>query len=409
MVALSTATPASAFFFFRDDGTRYGSPMPSPTLTPDAARRKKSAMPKRARPLTPAEQGRQDEVLAKAKGRLLQAVITLDGQYLMLFADGEEIARSPVSTGTRSNPTPTGIFSVLEKRRHHRSNLYSNAPMPYMQRITWSGVALHQGVLPGYPASHGCIRLPESFARLMWSATKSGARVVIAREAVAPQAFAHPRLFTLKPKPAEPPPTVAPQAVADPVKVAEATTVATDAAPEMASPPAATDAPQAAPASPQPEAKPLKPGPITVFVSRKEQKLFVRKGFEPVFDAPVTIDNLGEPLGTHLFTAMAVPDDEGTLRWTALTMPPKAVAKPATAVAGKGRRPAGGRAMPISAEPAPAVVMPNPATALDRITIPAETLERVTELMTAGASFIVSDYGLGPETGKGTDFIVVTR
>lgn len=392
LAALSaTATPAAAFLFFRDDGVGYGGVERPPAPAASKPRRPlPTARPKPARPLTPLEQARQDEILAKAKGRLLQVVISLDGQYLALFADGEEIARSPVSTGTRSHPTPTGIFSVLQKRRHHRSNIYSNAPMPYMQRITWSGVALHQGVLPGYPASHGCIRMPEAFSRLMWSATKAGARVVIAREAVAPQPFAHARLFTLKPVAT----AAVPQAAAEGVKVAEAATTASDAAPA------------AAPAAPAPEAKPLPPGPITVFISRKEQKLFVRQGFEPVFEAPVRIDNAGEPLGTHLFTALAVAGDAAALRWTVLTLPSAARPAPAEA-ANTDRTASGGRAVPISMAPSPPP--PSPAAALDRIGIPEEARARVTELMSAGASLIVSDHGRGPETGKGTDFIVLTR
>ena len=109
-----------------------------------------------------------------------------------------------VSTGTASHPTPTGVFSIIEKDRFHRSNLYHNAPMFFMQRVTWSGVAMHEGVLPGYPASHGCIRLPRDFAARLWPTTKLGVRVIIARDEVAPVDFAHPRLFAPRPKPTEP-------------------------------------------------------------------------------------------------------------------------------------------------------------------------------------------------------------
>ena len=104
----------------------------------------------------------------------LQIVISLDRQRLSLFSDGILIAQSPVSTGVRRHPTPTGIFSVIQKQLFHRSNLYSDAPMPYMQRITWSGVAIHEGVLPGHPASHGCIRLPRDFAIRLYSLTRLG-------------------------------------------------------------------------------------------------------------------------------------------------------------------------------------------------------------------------------------------
>ena len=97
------------------------------------------------------------------------------------------------------------VFSVIGKELWHRSNIYSAAPMPYMQRITWSGVAMHAGVLPGYPASHGCIRLPTEFAVRLWHTTKSGARVIIARNEIAPVEIAHPRLFVRRQKPPEPP------------------------------------------------------------------------------------------------------------------------------------------------------------------------------------------------------------
>src|SRR5216683_7058718 len=94
----------------------------------------------------------------------LQIIISIADQRVLLFDNGALIARSSVSTGTQGHPTPLGVFSVISKQRWHRSNIYSAAPMPYMQRITWSGIALHAGVVPGHPASHGCIRLPEEFA-----------------------------------------------------------------------------------------------------------------------------------------------------------------------------------------------------------------------------------------------------
>src|SRR5512134_3339757 len=107
-----------------------------------------------------------------------------------------------------------GVFSIIQKHKMHRSNIYSGAPMPYMQRITWSGVALHAGVLPGYPASHGCIRLPTDFAVRLWDMTKMGVRVIVARRAVAPAEFAHPQLALLK-KSAEPAPVAEPAKPAD--------------------------------------------------------------------------------------------------------------------------------------------------------------------------------------------------
>src|SRR5215471_13068762 len=118
---------------------------------------------------------------AKAKARgVLALVVSIDKQQVTLYSDGRPIAHSRVSTGVPGHPTPTGVFSVIQKDRWHRSNIYYNAPMYYMQRITWSGVAMHEGVVPNSPASHGCIRLPGAFARQMWGITKLGVRVIIA-------------------------------------------------------------------------------------------------------------------------------------------------------------------------------------------------------------------------------------
>src|SRR5258708_10081864 len=90
-----------------------------------------------------------------------------------------------------------GVFSVIQKQKLHHSNIYSGAPMPYMQRITWSGVAIHAGVLPGYPASHGCIRMPMAFAVKMWNWTKMGARVLVTPGEMTPHSFSHPMLAWL--------------------------------------------------------------------------------------------------------------------------------------------------------------------------------------------------------------------
>jgi hypothetical protein len=96
------------------------------------------------------------------------------------------------------HPTPMGVFSIIQKHKFHHSNIYSGAPMPYMQRITWSGVAMHAGVLPGYPASHGCIRMPMAFAVKMWNWTKMGARVIVTPGEITPANFSHPLLVTQK-------------------------------------------------------------------------------------------------------------------------------------------------------------------------------------------------------------------
>ena len=130
----------------------------------------------------------------------LQIIISIADQQLSLYDNGALIARSSVSTGVQGHPTPLGVFSVISKERWHRSNIYSGAPMPYMQRITWSGIALHAGVVPGHPASHGCIRLTNDFAIRLWHLAKRGTRVIIARDDVRPVEIANSHLFVSKPK-----------------------------------------------------------------------------------------------------------------------------------------------------------------------------------------------------------------
>ena len=359
-----------------------------------------------------------DDVAAKAKG-LLSVIISIDKQQLTLYSDGQPIARSRVSTGVPGHPTPTGVFSVIQKDRWHHSNIYSNAPMYFMQRITWSGVAMHEGVVPNHPASHGCIRLPGAFARQMWGITRLGVRVIITHGDVGPVAISNERLFTLKHEPAEPkgeaqansPETVGGvfsalelaqlskrggQASNTVLDVSRPLTPALDAMAYAIGAPRETTGPDVKPAEP----RPLKPGPISVFISRKEGKLFVRKGFEPVFDAPVTFEQPDRPLGTHVFTALAVNDDNTTLRWNVVSMPGATKAAPVKkSVKGKHVEPAAAPFVPAS----------NASEALDRVTIPPEALQRISELMSPGASLIISDKGLGGETGKGTDFIVLTR
>ena len=106
-------------------------------------------------------------------------VVSIPSQKLYVFKDGTLWDWSPVSTGKRGHATPTGAFSILQKRVRHRSNIYSNAPMPYMQRLTWAGVALHAGHVPGYPASHGCIRLPRAFAQKLFQLTDPASTAVL--------------------------------------------------------------------------------------------------------------------------------------------------------------------------------------------------------------------------------------
>src|SRR5262252_2561229 len=296
------------------------------------------------------------ETSKQPSGPLMLAV-SIANQRVTVYDNGTPIATSPISSGMAGHSTPMGVFSVIQKQRWHHSNLYSNAPMPYMQRITWSGVALHAGVLPGYPASHGCIRLPEAFAVRLWSMTKIGARVVVTRNDAAPYEINHPRLAELVKAP-EP----APEAVTlntstsatntDGSEIAPGATVAasTDRANGDAAVPeksqddsehpalatstsvsqqvehvAGVNKPDALPPAieppvltpiPMPRAKAVdllqRPGPISLFVSRK--------GFVPVFDTPITIAHREMPLGTHVFTAIPSSDDSAGIRWLAVSI-----------------------------------------------------------------------------------------
>ena len=139
-----------------------------------------------------------------ANGEPMTLVVSLSQQKVDIFRGTTHVSSSRVSTGMRGFATKAGVFSILEKRRHHHSNIYSGAPMPWMQRLTWSGTALHGGVVPGYPASHGCVRLPFSFAPKLFGITTVGEHVVVARDPVTPQPIEHANLFNPLPPAAAP-------------------------------------------------------------------------------------------------------------------------------------------------------------------------------------------------------------
>jgi lipoprotein-anchoring transpeptidase ErfK/SrfK len=115
------------------------------------------------------------------------AIVSLPDQRVHVYRNGVRIAASSCSTGKLGHLTPTGVFKILQKDKNHHSSTYNNAPMPYMNRLTWSGIALHAGQLPGYPASHGCVRLPKEFAELLFGVTKLGMTVVIADDKSQPE------------------------------------------------------------------------------------------------------------------------------------------------------------------------------------------------------------------------------
>jgi hypothetical protein len=415
-LALFGGGPAEAAYYnYGYYGYGYRAP---PVRRPRAVRKKRTRKPR-------AEQAKK-EAPKPIKGPLT-VVVSIGEQRVRVFDATTKIADSPTSTGMRAHPTLTGVFSVIQKERMHHSNLYANAPMPYMQRLTWSGTAMHTGVLPGYAASHGCIRLPNSFAVRLWKLTKLGTRVIVARHGLQPEPIAHAKLDELKRKPAEATPMV--EGAAGKTAANEGL-VATDglgtpmpnmseALPKPAVPlltelkpiiderympaPAAEPwlGPSIDPTAPAAAPKPLKPGPVAIFISKKEGKLFVRKGFEPVFDVPVKIENPDLPLGTHVFTAAENRDGSLAMNWIALSLPADS-----RVAARSNRRRSKNR---VAEPPVPPVATATAAEALDRVELPAEAVDRLAEMLGPGASLIISDKGLGYQTGKGTGFIVLSR
>jgi len=134
----------------------------------------------------------------RAAGEPIMAIVSIKAQQVVFYDADGWILRAPVSTGTKDRETPAGVFAVVDKEVDHRSNMYDDAHMPHMQRITWNGIALHGGPLPGYAASHGCVRMPFGFAERLYNKTRIGMRVIIAPGDPAPVDFSHPALLVPK-------------------------------------------------------------------------------------------------------------------------------------------------------------------------------------------------------------------
>jgi hypothetical protein len=398
-----------------------------------------------------------ESVESRPAGPPVMAIVSLRNQRITVYDAKGWILKAPVSSGQTGRETPSGIFSVLQKRAEHWSNLYDDAFMPHMQRITWSGIALHGGPLPGYPASHGCVRMPFEFAAQLFDATSLGMRVIVAPGDVVPVDIAHPALFLPDREAAAV--AAARAAEADeatrkaeqvrlaaltatreaararmPVRTAEtlrrraeielaaaerllgstpsteareqaedakAKAVARiaelqkeldaaqavlqpllDAAAQAREFAVATEAARVA--AVQAARDTAREGePLSVFISRKTQRLYVRRAFQQILETPVTVRDPDRPIGTHVFTAM---ETHGTdMRWSVVSL-----------VDG---RPAGdGMA---SAESAGA------RAALDRIDIPQEALDRIAGKASPRSSLIISDEPLSSETGNETEFVVV--
>lgn len=410
-----SAAPAAAQGFWPEDQDTgyYGSYRMPDIMAPEPARRPAAAKRRKAVPVEMPKDAR------KPRGPLVIA-ISLDRQSLKLYDADGFYAEAPVSTGMRGHTTPMGVFSVIQKNKYHRSNIYSNAPMPYMQRLTWSGIALHAGVLPGYPASHGCIRMPMNFAVKLWSWTRMGARVIVAPGEVAPSDVSHPLLATQRlPLVAATPattPVVTRTADASATLPAVPATTATDATSEskLAAAVPAPAADSAADKATPPDAATVKPdapakrstAPIAIFISGKDGKLYARQNFAPIFETPVTITASDRPLGTHVFTAKADAAQPDAFTWSVVSLPPSLRPVPGTA----DNRTARNR----NADTASAITPPapnSPTEALDRLTIPDDIKAQIAEALTSASSIIVSDQGIAAsgETGQGTDFIMRLR
>jgi hypothetical protein len=397
---------------------------------------------RQARPAQPTE-----AVAPRDAGEPLMAIVSIKSQHVTIYDAEGWILRAPISSGTKGRETPAGVFSVLEKDKDHHSNLYDDAWMPNMLRITWSGIALHGGPLPGYAASHGCVRMPYDFAEKLFDKVPIHMRVIIAPNDAEPVEFSNPALFMPKSEAIAAAPartkTLSREAQEATKMALEAKSAAAVAASEAATlmaslrrlkglktdadaalvlaekvlaaaetdraktraeelkrkaaakvaelqtqldtfeanarskldaAAAAQDAAKAAEARQADAAKAARDAklvlePVSVFISRTTQRLYVRRGFEATLEAPVTIRDPDQPIGTHVFTAVARTDN---LRWTAVTID-------------------GGD---------------NAQAALDRISIPQDVLDRIAPTALPRSSLIISDEPLHRETNYRTEFVV---
>jgi L,D-transpeptidase catalytic domain len=410
--------------------------------------------------------------VSRSVGEPIMAIVSLRDQQITVYDSKGWIMRAPVSSGQKGRETPAGIFSILQKDAQHYSNMYDDAYMPHMQRLTWSGIALHGGPLPGYPASHGCIRMPYDFAERLFGATKLGMRVIVAPSNAVPVAIDHPALFQPKAGVAATAASAAAVAADDAARKAEkarvvaaaayhdwvqamvpvrkADTLRLRAAWELVAAGRAIASAASAEAKQQAEDAKTKAAariaeleaqltvgnaelrpkhdamtvarevalaaerarvaaveaarkaardlePVSVFISRKAQRMYVRQASQPVIEASVTIQDTDRPIGTHIFTAM---ERSGTdIRWSVVSLL-------SAGLGGSKYDPKGStRNGPHSAVKTTA---PESAkAALDRITIPQATLDFIEERVSTRSSLIISDEALSSETGKDTEFVVL--
>jgi L,D-transpeptidase-like protein len=278
---------------------------------------------------------------AAPKGPLV-VVVSLPEQRARVYRNGVSIGVSTVSTGRPGHVTPTGVFTILNKDKDHRSKTYDNAPMPYSERLTWDGVALHAGGLPGYPESHGCVHLPTRFAQLLFSATDVGMTVVIANDKVAPVDVTHPAFLA---------PVSATGTEDEQARLSADETMRWE--PEKSS-----------------------AGPVTVVVSAADRRIIVfRNGIE-IGRARITITDPQTPIGNSAFVLQTrsdtqpAPDSPAGMRWSGIALPG------ATVGGGVGISP----------------------KAAARVTVPPAFVTDVFAILTPGATLYLTDSPVLPET-----------
>jgi hypothetical protein len=312
----------------------------------------------------------------------LQIVVSIGAQRLTLYSKGQAVEQSTISTGVDGYPTPTGLFSVIDKEPVHHSNIYGGAAMPFMQRLTMSGVALHSGQVTGRPASHGCIRLPHAFAQRLFNLTALGTRVVVASGEPALVEVSHPRFLLPKARQVASLGRERTLDAADEGHAASRPATAADAALHAASDLQKSIVRARMGTATAERVEALDALAISIFVSRAEGRVFVRQAFEPLFDAPIIIREEDRPLGTHLFLAIEPKEALPQLRWTAVSL-------------------SAGASNPDKAATAA-------ADALERIELAHDVADRIAALLAPGAALIVSDQARSREMRPaGTDFIVL--
>src|SRR5438876_2676173 len=210
----------------------------------------------------------------------LLIIASITEQVAYVYRNGIRIARSSVSTGRPGHRTPTGVFTILEKEVHHTSSIYKGAEMPYMERVTWGGIALHAGDLPGYPDSHGCVRLPLEFSKLLFGVTMKGATVIIADTHSAPATTVHPGLFFAQ-SGQESEPITAGKFDWDPDKSAS--------------------------------------GPVALIASSADKTVYVYRNGVEIGRAGIPNSDVVLPLNDRVFSALPGTDADGHLRWVQVT------------------------------------------------------------------------------------------